>query len=140
MLLVPSSKDHDTIPDELDPIEINYFKCYDAKVSKHTPEFEKRTVNLNDQFTHDPIAMEVKKIETLCSPVDKNNEGTVNDENFVMCYDLKTIKGEPKFKKMNVFINNQFGSEELKVKKPNLLCVPSSIVHTPSINVVPSPH
>jgi len=61
MLLVPSSKDHDTIPDKLDPIEINHFKCYDAKVSKHIPEFVKRTVDLKDQFIDDPIAMEVKK-------------------------------------------------------------------------------
>jgi len=131
MLLVPSNKTHDIVPTELEDIVINHFKCYDSKVSKHTSEFEKRTVDLKDQFIINPITMEVKKIEMFCSPVDKNNEEAVNDENYLMCYDLKKIKGEPKFKKMNVFINNQFGLEELKVKKPNLLCVPSTIVEPP---------
>ncbi len=126
VLLVPSSKDHFAVPDPLDPIEINHFKCYDAKVSKHTPKFEKRNVDLVDQFGS--LTMEVKKQKMLCSPVDKNDEGIVNDENYVMCYDLKKIKGEPKFKKINVFTNNQFGPEELQAKKPKTLCVPSTIL------------
>lgn len=125
-LLVPSFKDHDVIPSEPADLDINHFKCYDAKESKHTPKFETRDVNLSDQF--DSLFMEVHKPKLLCSPVDKNGEGIVNDENYVMCYDLKKIKGEPKFQKINVFTNNQFGPEELEAKKQKQLCVPSTIV------------
>lgn len=126
ILLVPSFKDHDVIPTEPEDLDINHFKCYDAKESKHTPKFETRDVNLSDQF--DSLFMEVHKPKLLCSPVDKNSEGIVNDENYVMCYDLKEIKGEPKFQKINVFTNNQFGPEELEAKKQKQLCVPSTIV------------
>ena len=125
-LLVPSAKSHDSVPSELDEISINHFKCYNAKESKGTPKFEKRNVDLTDQFGS--LTMTVYKLSTLCSPVDKNNEGVVNDENYLMCYDLKKIKGEPKFNKVKVFTNNQFGSEKLQADKPKRLCVPSEII------------
>ena len=125
-LLVPSAKSHDSVPSELDEISINHFKCYNAKESKGTPKFEKRNVDLSDQFGS--LTMTVYKLKTLCSPVDKNNEGIVNDDNYLMCYDLKKIKGEPKFKKVKVFTNNQFGSEKLQADKPKRLCVPSEII------------
>jgi|APSaa5957512535_1039671.scaffolds.fasta_scaffold09241_2 hypothetical protein len=125
-LLVPSAKSHDPVPAELEKIVINHFKCYDAKESKKTPKFEKRTIDLDDQFGS--VTMKVHKIKSLCSPVDKNSEGVVNEENYLMCYDLKKIKGESKFQKINVFTNNQFGSEELEAKKQKQLCVPSTIV------------
>ena len=125
-LLVPSAKSHDSTPDELDEITINHFKCYNAKVSKNTPKFEKRDVSLVDQFGS--MTMNAYKAKMFCSPVDKNNEGITNDENYLMCYDLKKIKGQPKFNKVNVFTNNQFGPEELKAEKPKRLCVPSTVV------------
>ena len=128
-LLVPSSKSHDSVPSELDEIRINHFKCYDAKVSKNTPQFDKRDVNLTDQFGS--MTMNVYKETMFCTPVDKNNEGIVNDENYLMCYDLKKIKGEPKFTKVNVFTNNQFGSQKLQAEEAEKLCVPSKILNEP---------
>jgi hypothetical protein len=35
------------------------------------------------------------------------------------------MKDDPKFEKRNVFTNNQFGPEDLEVKKQKQLCVPS---------------
>lgn len=98
LLLVPSAKDHYTVPEELDPITINHFKCYKAKVSKDTPKFEPREVKLSDQFGD--VAMKVTKPKQLCSPVDKNEEGIVNHENYLMCYDLKKIKGDQNSKRL----------------------------------------
>ncbi|MEX0861824.1 immunoglobulin-like domain-containing protein, partial [Nitrosopumilus sp.] len=128
-LLVPSSKSHDSIPSELDEIRINHFKCYDAKVSKNTPQFDKRDVSLTDQFGS--MTMNVYKETMFCTPVDKNNEGIVNDENYLMCYDLKKIRGEPKFTKVNVFTNNQFGGQKLQAEEAERLCVPSKILDEP---------
>ena len=64
----------------------------------------------------------------LCTPVDKDGEGIVDQENHLMCYDVKKLKGDPKFEKRNVFTNNQFGPDELKVEKQEELCVPSTIL------------
>ncbi len=128
LLLVPSAKDHFTVPDELNPITINHFKCYDVKESKDTPKFVKRTVTVNDPNFEITKDFEIKKPKQLCTPVDKNGEGIVDVENYLMCYDLKKMKGEPKFEKRNVFTNNQFGHDDLEVKKQHQLCVPSKIL------------
>ena len=46
--------------------------------------------------------------------------------NHLMCYQVKQVKTEPKFLKVvGVFVNNQFGPEQLDVKKPSELCVPA---------------
>ncbi len=127
MLLVPSSKSHDSTPDPLEDIITNSFKCYDAKVSKDTPKFKKTNVNLDDQFTDESITMEVKKPKMLCSPTSIDGVETLDDENYLMCYEVKKTKDTPKFTKQNVFTTNQFGSDELDVKKPSRLCVPSTI-------------
>lgn len=130
-LLVPSAKDPNGMPDELDNVQINHFKCYDTKYYKFEPKWEKkRTVTLTDQFGS--MTMELKKPRQLCLPAEKIHDDVTSEipseENYLLCYDLKKIKGEPKFKKQNVFVNNQFGPDELEVKKPKKLCVPSEVV------------
>jgi len=105
-----------------------------VKESKDTPKFEKRIVSLYDPNFEITQDFEVKKPKMLCNPVEKqvvNADGTVettpiqNPENHLMCYDLKKMKDTPKFEKRNVFTNNQFGPEDLEVKKQKQLCVPS---------------
>jgi len=125
LLLVPSSKDLTSIPDPLNPITVDHYKCYDVKESKDTPKFVKRLVTLSDPNFGETKIFEVKKPKQLCTPVDKNAEGIIDPVNHLMCYDLKKIKDEPKFKKTNVFTNNQFEPEDLEVKKEHQLCVPS---------------
>ena len=141
LLLVPSAKDLFTPPNELNPITINHFKCYDVKESKDTPKFVKRIVSLCDPNFDITKDFEVKKPKMLCTPVEKqvdNADGTVeitpiqNPENHLMCYDIKKMKGEPKFEKRNVFTDNQFGPEDLEVKKVKQLCLPSSVFCTSS--------
>jgi len=95
LLLVPSAKDHFTVPDELNPITINHFKCYDVKETKDTPKFEKRIVTVYDPNFEITQDFEVKKPKHLCTPVDKNGEGVVDAETHLMCYDLKKMKDDP---------------------------------------------
>jgi hypothetical protein len=131
-LLVPSAKDHFTEPDPLEPVTVDHYKCYDAKETKHTPKFEKLVVSLYDPNFEITQDFEVKKPKMLCLPVQKIHDGIIseiiNEENNLMCYDIKKIKGDDKFEKINVFTNNQFGPEELKVEKQEELCVPSKIL------------
>ena len=142
LLLVPSSKDLFGIPSELDAITVNHFKCYDVKVTKGTPKFEKRTVELTDQF--ESKTFEVKKPKMLCNPVQKTHDGTtteiIDPENHLLCYDVKPAKEEPKHeKRKSVFTNNQFGPEQLDTKKEKELCVPSmkTLLEEPPIIIEP---
>jgi len=132
LLLVPSAKNHDVTPDELNPVAVDHFKCYDVKETKHAPKFKKLTVSVYDPNFEITQDFEVKKPKMLCVPVEKTHDITTseinNPENNLTCYDVKEKKGSEKFEKRNIFTNNQFGPEELKVEKQEELCVPSNIL------------
>ena len=130
LLLVPSAKDHFEVPEALDPVLINHFTCYDVKETKHTPKFDKRDATIYDPNFASTVVYEVKKPKMLCIPTEKTHDGMTSpilspDDN-LLCYDTKKDKGEPKFEKLNVFTNNQFGSDEHKIYKVEDLCVPST--------------
>jgi len=100
LLLVPSLQDHDVIPVPPSSFTVNHFKCCDVKETKHSPKFEKRTVDLLDQFAVEPFTMEVKKPKMLCVPVYKIHDGITSEingaENNLTCYDVKKMKGAAK--------------------------------------------
>lgn len=129
LLLVPSLKDHDVTPELTSPFTVNHFKCYDVKETKHTPKFEKLVVSLSDPNFDISQNFEIKKPKYLCTPVHKTHDEITSKingpENNLTCYDVKKLKDAPKFEKINVFTNNQFGPEKLKVEKQEELCVPS---------------
>ena len=82
-------------------------------------------VDLSDQF-EDTVKI-VKKPKFVCNPVDKNGEGIANPDVHLTCYEVKKLEGTPKFEKRHVLVQNQFGEDQiLEVKKPKLLCVPST--------------
>lgn len=65
------------------------------------------------------------RIAALCFVFDKNGEGVLNPSDHLTCY---KVKG-PKLAKQDrpaVEVANQFGSLPLEVRKPFLLCVPST--------------
>jgi polyhydroxybutyrate depolymerase len=103
---------------------IDHFKCYKAKDLK-SPKFAATTVALNDQFGINDGDFDVKKPSLFCNPVNKNNEGIVNAADHLTCY---TVKGPklPKQDRPKVEVANQFGTLQLEVQKPFLLCVPST--------------
>jgi hypothetical protein len=108
----------------LPPTGIDDFKCYKAKDLKD-PKFASTTVALSDQFGVNDGAFDVKKPFLLCNPSDVNGEGIANPADHLTCY---KVKG-PKLLKPDrpaVDVQNRFGSVQLAVKKPFLLCVPSA--------------
>jgi plastocyanin len=133
LLLVPTAKSHDdpNVP-ELDSPAVDHYKCYKVKLNS---DFVPLQVRLFDPNFDLEKLFDVKKPKLLCNPVEKtllNPDGTPseitsiqNPENHLMCYDLKKMKDDPKFEKRNVFTNNQFGADDLEVKKQKQLCVPS---------------
>ncbi len=107
---------------------LDHFLCYKAKSARGEPKFERREVDLDDQFG--ATTKTVKKPKFLCTPVAKDGEGIINPAGHLVCYEVKRLRGQDKFEKRNVLVFNQFEDEEkgriLTVKKPRILCVPST--------------
>jgi len=132
-LLVPASKSlTGPAPPLDDSHNVDHYLCYKVKLPKGT-EFPKDIqVLLADQFI-DPDGLgvtqlfDLKKPKRLCNPVDKNGEGIKNDENHLICYDVKRPKGDPKHEKTVVFLNDQFSEANFwETKKEKELCVPAA--------------
>lgn len=98
---------------------LDHFQCYEIDdATKLNPRPE---VSLNDQFGFRDNVRVKKKAKSYCTPVDKNGEGVINPDNTLTCY--KIGKGEDE--ELEVVVDNQFGQQEFKLKKPKLLCVPT---------------
>jgi hypothetical protein len=114
LLAVPSQKSIQ--PDPLPPaiqFTINHYKCYDA--DGDPPDLN---VALDDQFGHEDVR--VGSPFLFCNPVDKNNEGILDPDGHLTCYQI-TDTAAP----FDVDIRNQFGETELTTGNPAALCVPS---------------
>jgi len=94
--------------------KVDHFKCYTAE-----GDSVNQIVDLQDQFDIEPDVL-VAKPKLFCNPVDKNSEGILNPAAHLTCYKINDDGV-----KRNVFVENQFGVQTLKVGKPELLCVPS---------------
>ena len=106
----------------LSPLPTDHYKCYKGKNT--TPQFLPTMVALTDQFETGKQT-EVKKPFMFCNPVDKNGEGIEGVDNHLECYKIKDVTGQAKFAGATVTSVNQFGFEDLELKKAKLLCAPS---------------
>jgi hypothetical protein len=98
---------------------LDHFELYKTTRKLRTPKFEKRKVNLTDQFLKETVRL--NNPVRLGVPTDKNSEGINDADSHLTCYSLRA----PRFKKRDVEVENQFGQFRLTVRKPNMLCVPS---------------
>jgi hypothetical protein len=104
----------------------DHFQCYKVAVTSGTPKFVAVPgVTLQDQFGS--MTVDVKKSAYLCIPVDKNGEDPTAPSHVsdLMCYKVKQTDTVKFAKLVGLFVNNQFGPEEVDAKKPALLCVPA---------------
>jgi hypothetical protein len=97
-------------------------KCYKVKALTK-PSSSGTTRTLEDQFGTKDAAIKLKPI-LLCTPVNKGGEDDeFAEKNHTVCY---KIKEPPPFPGATVSVTNQFGSGQLLVAKPAMLCVPST--------------
>lgn len=125
-LLVPTAAS-ETGPVPAPVPGIDHFRCYDVKVTKGAPAFEKRTVALVERFAQ-PRVLEVVKPAQLCAPADKNGEApdAPAHPDHLLCYTVRTVRGEPKLEKvLGVHLSNQIAPARVDVKREQELCVPS---------------
>jgi hypothetical protein len=130
-LLVPTavSQSGAVDPPNLSAHNVDHYKCYSAKITKGTPKFVPvQSVKVEALFTAPPKTMTLTAPAMLCTPVSKNSEGIKNPAVYQMCYQVAFAKGQTKPKPVSgIFLNNQFGPEQLGVTTDNALCVPSSV-------------
>jgi hypothetical protein len=93
---------------------LEHFKCYLTKRKR----FKRRTVRTADQFGESRYR--VKKRKELCNPVQKRREPWLNRAAHQQCY---AVRGEPV--NQPVAVLNQFGIQNLVVKRAQRLCLPT---------------
>jgi hypothetical protein len=92
-------------------------KCYKLRPLERFPQ---RTVTLADQFgvTNTTVLRPTR----FCNPADKNDEGVEDPGAHLQCYSIKDAEG---FTRRDVEVTNQFGTQRLTVRHPELLCNPA---------------
>jgi hypothetical protein len=102
---------------------LDHFKCY--VTYELTNPYIGEAVYLEDQFT--AINTTVLYPGAFCNPVEKHHDGKLteisNDDHHLTCYSLDNPEGE--WRTWYVEINNQFGTQNLTVKGPMGLAVPT---------------
>jgi len=102
---------------------LEHFELYKARRTPNTPQFERREVDLVDPFLGFDETVKVNRATRLGVPTDKNEEGIDNPLTHLTCYAVQA----PRFEWRDVEVRNQFhlGGYRLRVRRPNMLCVPS---------------
>ncbi len=104
----------------------DHFQCYRVFVTPRTPRFVAVPgVALDDQFGS--MTVTVLRPLYLCSPVDKNGEDPTapTDVTHLMCYQVKQTDKVRFAKVVGLFVDNQFGPEQVDARHPSTLCVPA---------------
>ncbi len=83
---------------------------------------------LDDEF--DSKFTRVKNPESICVPVSKDISEISDATSSLTCYKIKDVNGQPKFQQLDVEVWNELYGEgqALTLKKPKVVCVPSTIV------------
>jgi hypothetical protein len=126
-LLVPAAKRLEPpAPLAPDPEEhaVDHFQCYKARHRDGLRSAAGQPVA--DQFQD--RALDLKKITRLCAPADKDGEGVKDPAGFLLCYQAKPARGQPKHTPVaGIHTTDQFGSLELRTLKEGEVCVPAVV-------------
>ena len=122
--LVPSAKSLEGPPGPLGSPIIDHFMCYRTRGGR----LRVPGLSIVDQFgswTYDLL-----RVSRLCTAVDKRGEGIIDPNANLLCYKVRTTKSTPTTAfhgRPAVFIDNQFGPDELTLQGARELCVPSTM-------------
>jgi hypothetical protein len=142
-LMVPSGKSLDLDNAAAIPapgLYSNHYKCYKVKATGFQAPSD---VLVLDQFTDiDGKRLRIVRPTRLCTPVDKTRSNgefapAILDPlempgDHLMCYSVTVARGERFNPRTEILSSNQFGNEELVLKRELEFCVPSTkILLTP---------
>jgi hypothetical protein len=109
-----------TTPLEFCEETLDHLKCYRVR---RNSAFNPNGVSLEDQF--EDVDMTVLRPYRLCNPVDKEDEGINDPTEHQMCYQIRDTVAQPRFRRREVRVENQFGTQILVVTRPETLCTPA---------------
>jgi hypothetical protein len=103
------------------------YLCYKVGLATGQPQFTPVQKSLQDQFG--TLVFDVKRIEGLCNPAQKNTEPPpARPEVHQADYQVAPARGQPAFVKSTHTVIDEFGQHQLRVVKPAALLEPSAKV------------
>jgi hypothetical protein len=107
----------------LPAVPIDEYAVYRSSRTRRAPRFEPREVNLVDQWIDRDVKLtQPSRFGTPVKDKTVPPSEYINEEAKLTCYPVRKFG---RFKKRDVYIQNDFGQQRLTVRKPQLLCVPS---------------
>jgi hypothetical protein len=100
------------------PDPINHVQCYEVKPAS----FPVMTVTAQDALSPGPLTLTLRFPHRLCAPVQKNNEAILDPTEHLTGYKAKGAFA----KVLNQTIQNQFGTLQLDIVRPDLFKVPTA--------------
>jgi hypothetical protein len=123
--MVPTAQSESAPPPPLVEPHVDHFACYTVKNTPGKPPFARiNAVSILDQFGARTV--DLTKPTRLCLPANKNGENpdAPTHPQHLMCYQAQGAT--PSFSAVSpIFINNQFGEQQLRATVLGEVCVPS---------------
>jgi uncharacterized repeat protein (TIGR01451 family) len=136
-LLVPSAKSLIAPPAPLGGATIDHFKCYHVR-----GRFRRAGITIADQFGS--LTVDIKRPTRLCVPVSSDGAPIIDAAAHLLCFETRPASRVAAAGR--IFVNNEFGDEELRAYRPTELCVPSELnattggaTATPTAFLTPTP-
>ncbi len=103
---------------------VDHYECYKAKDLPGTTAFAPRTVTLADPI--ETKLTRVMKATQFCNPVAKDGSTILDPSAHLECYEIKDAAGQPRFTPHDESVDNEFGTQALRLKKSRRVCVPAT--------------
>jgi hypothetical protein len=103
------------------PTLLDHYKCYQGRDLRN-PQFDSVQIMTDDQVVAG-ATLALERVKFVCVPVSKNGEGVINPAAHLTCY---LAKGADLAPRPQVQVSSQFQVSRFELKKPKLLCTPST--------------
>ena len=113
------------------PLPPDHYQCYKGKDLKNPPFVQLKVKDSNGVQLDDQLGSfeaDIKKLQRVCVPVDKNGEGIFDPALHYCEYLIKGIKLDPR---PSVEVSSQFQVSQFEVKKASTILVPCDKIVLP---------
>ncbi len=105
-------------------LELGSFRLYLAKPPRGMPRFATRPVNLSNRF--ETTAMKVVRPALFGPPTQVDGVGIRDGTAHLACYSVTGLTGRRRYAPQDLTVQNQFGTQPLRVLGPESLCLKSA--------------
>ena len=109
-------------------LDLDHYRCYKARVPVGSSGPDPTDVTLADQF--ETRAAQTQSFIEFCYPVSKNGAVLKDPNAYLTCYKLDDTSGLAPFTPFNVGVDNELGTQTLRIRPLPRLCVPTLKIGT----------